>query len=389
MPREDFIKFRRDSSDGWAVSTEALALGEPGYDYTNRVLKIGDGLSLWSALPGSGGGGGGVGPAGPQGPEGPQGVPGPTGATGLIWRDTWDSGVDYLANDAVFYDGASWFASEDPPVAEIPSEASAYWWPLALQGTPGAQGEQGLPGAPGSDATLTVYADAAAVDAVRSAEIGYLNTDTPATFFGAGVSIAYDGDWATIQIETLVVRYGAPTDPASELRQFATIGYETKDGQYVRGWWGGSWSAWALVKPTKAAIRARVFERSDAWSFSSSGEGDIYRVSGAGPHTLDLGAFASSFKGMSAEYFVDASGTGPITLTATGGATVNGGSSVVLPSDVMWFKTTLTTTNTWKVVWSTRGSVPVYMQDTEPAVTGPAIWYETSGGVVIKKWVQT
>lgn len=32
--------------------------------------------------------------------------------------------------------------------------------------------------------------------------------------------------------------------------------------------------------------------------------------------------------------------------------------------------------------------VPTYIQDAEPAVTGPAIWYQTSGGVVIKKWVQ-
>lgn len=32
--------------------------------------------------------------------------------------------------------------------------------------------------------------------------------------------------------------------------------------------------------------------------------------------------------------------------------------------------------------------VPTYIQDSEPAVTGPAVWYQTSGGVVIKKWVQ-
>ena len=32
--------------------------------------------------------------------------------------------------------------------------------------------------------------------------------------------------------------------------------------------------------------------------------------------------------------------------------------------------------------------VPTYIQDSEPAVTGPAVWYQTSGGVAIKKWVQ-
>lgn len=56
MPRQDFIKFRRDSSDGWATSTEALALGEPGYDYTNKVVKVGTGVDLWADLDALGGG---------------------------------------------------------------------------------------------------------------------------------------------------------------------------------------------------------------------------------------------------------------------------------------------------------------------------------------------
>jgi len=34
------------------------------------------------------------------------------------------------------------------------------------------------------------------------------------------------------------------------------------------------------------------------------------------------------------------------------------------------------------------GGVPTFIQDTEPVISGPAIWYQTSGGVVIKKWVQ-
>jgi len=33
---------------------------------------------------------------------------------------------------------------------------------------------------------------------------------------------------------------------------------------------------------------------------------------------------------------------------------------------------------------------PLFIQQTEPIVTGPAIWYQTDGsGNVIKKWVQT
>ena len=32
--------------------------------------------------------------------------------------------------------------------------------------------------------------------------------------------------------------------------------------------------------------------------------------------------------------------------------------------------------------------VPTFIRDTEPDFNGPAIWYQTSDGVVIKKWVQ-
>ncbi len=33
---------------------------------------------------------------------------------------------------------------------------------------------------------------------------------------------------------------------------------------------------------------------------------------------------------------------------------------------------------------------PVFVQETEPIVSGPAVWYQTDGsGNVIKKWIQT
>ena len=85
-------------------------------------------------------------PAGPTGPQGPIGL---TGATGIVWRNLWSPSVDYVNNDAVFYDGASWFAAGDPPVGEVPSQSSGYWYPLALQGATGPQGEQGIQGIQG------------------------------------------------------------------------------------------------------------------------------------------------------------------------------------------------------------------------------------------------
>jgi hypothetical protein len=90
-----------------------------------------------------------------QGIQGNTGATGPTGATGIEWEGTWSNTVDYINNDAVFYNGASWFASGNPPVGEIPSLTSTYWFPLALQGATGPQGIQGIQGIQGDPGSLS------------------------------------------------------------------------------------------------------------------------------------------------------------------------------------------------------------------------------------------
>jgi len=45
------IKLRRDTYQNWYDNNPILAEGEPGYDLTNKKLKIGDGVALWRALP--------------------------------------------------------------------------------------------------------------------------------------------------------------------------------------------------------------------------------------------------------------------------------------------------------------------------------------------------
>jgi len=44
------IKLRRDTAANWTLEDPVLAEGEPGYDTTNNILKIGDGSSTWSGL---------------------------------------------------------------------------------------------------------------------------------------------------------------------------------------------------------------------------------------------------------------------------------------------------------------------------------------------------
>lgn len=44
------IRIRRGTAAQWAASITPLLLGEPGIDLTNRIIKIGDGSTLWTSL---------------------------------------------------------------------------------------------------------------------------------------------------------------------------------------------------------------------------------------------------------------------------------------------------------------------------------------------------
>lgn len=145
---------------------------------------------------------GATGATGAQGPQGIQGIQGekgdkgdkgdtgdtgpigPTGATGIEWQGTWSNTTDYVNNDAVFYNGASWFAAGDPPVGDIPSESSAYWFPLALQGATGPQGPQGIQGIQGEPGSLD-----------------NLNVDSPITYDSITSTVGFD--WSATELDDL------------------------------------------------------------------------------------------------------------------------------------------------------------------------------------------
>ena len=91
----------------------------------------------------SGGGGGGVGPIGPQGNTGPTGPQGPVGPAGLEWRGPWVSGTSYVADDAVGYNGASWFCTLATSGNQPPNLDTTHWALLASQGAIGPTGPAG------------------------------------------------------------------------------------------------------------------------------------------------------------------------------------------------------------------------------------------------------
>lgn len=54
MAVNDLITFRKGIASQWISANPVLASGEPGYDLTNSILKIGDGVSNWTSLSGIG-----------------------------------------------------------------------------------------------------------------------------------------------------------------------------------------------------------------------------------------------------------------------------------------------------------------------------------------------
>jgi hypothetical protein len=53
------LKLRRGTTAEWTAANPVLGDGEPGYDKDLKVLKIGDGVTVWNDLAAQGGGGGG------------------------------------------------------------------------------------------------------------------------------------------------------------------------------------------------------------------------------------------------------------------------------------------------------------------------------------------
>jgi hypothetical protein len=94
-----------------------------------------------------------IGPAGPQGiqgPVGPQGPIGPVGPAGLNWQGAWSASGTYVIDDAVGYNGASWFCINPVgPSATPPDLDTTNWALLAAQGAQGPAGATGAQGPTG------------------------------------------------------------------------------------------------------------------------------------------------------------------------------------------------------------------------------------------------
>lgn len=109
------------------------------YSLSNGVLSLG----IPQGFPGD---------KGDKGDKGDRGDAGQIGPAGLTFRGSWSNVIDYVQNDAVYHDGASWFAMQDPTLGAVPGANNA-WVPLAIMGQKGDPGDDGTDGTNGTSVT--------------------------------------------------------------------------------------------------------------------------------------------------------------------------------------------------------------------------------------------
>lgn len=148
----------------------------------------------------------GPGATGPQGVQGPAGPIGPVGPAGLTWKGAWASGTSYVADDAVGYNGASWFCILATSGTSNPSVDTTHWALLAAQGAQGIQGVQGPTGPQGAGATQTLQQT---VDLGNSITNGTLTTTLSASSIVVGKLSTTNG--VTISNSQLLYNKGTRT----------------------------------------------------------------------------------------------------------------------------------------------------------------------------------
>ena len=141
---EDLVNYFCNNGGGGGGIGPTGPQGPAGIQGIQGVM----GLTGPQGIPGSSSGAGATGATGPQGA---QGIPGPVGPAGLNWQGSWSALGVYVPDDAVGFNGASWFClNAVGPSASNPLIDPANWALLASEGAVGPAGPTGPAGVAGA-----------------------------------------------------------------------------------------------------------------------------------------------------------------------------------------------------------------------------------------------
>jgi len=139
----DIVTYFCDNGGGGGTGP-AGPVGPPG-------IQGAQGVAGPTGPQGTAGSAGGAGTTGATGPQGIQGVAGPVGPAGLNWQGPWSPLGIYAPDDAVGFNGASWFClNAVGPSASNPLIDPTNWALLASEGAVGPAGPTGASGVAGA-----------------------------------------------------------------------------------------------------------------------------------------------------------------------------------------------------------------------------------------------
>lgn len=209
LAKNKFVRTTIGNNKDLMIFGAKVGTSKRGDIYQNYAMEINDFATILPAGP--------TGAQGIQGPTGPQGVPGPVGPAGLNWQGAWSASGTYVVDDAVGYNGASWFCIANVgPSATPPNADPTKWALLAAQGATGATGAtgaQGPTGPAGTSNTLSIgtvttlpAGSSATATITGSSPVQTLNLGIPeGASGGAGNYLKYVGSVSQIGTNNPVV----------------------------------------------------------------------------------------------------------------------------------------------------------------------------------------
>jgi collagen type VII alpha len=208
------------------VSLMAGNLGQlPGSSPSSWTLLAAAGSAGANGAVGVTGATGAPGATGPQGPAGATGATGAAGAVGMNYRGVWNSGLNYLANDAVTFQGSTYLAQMAGTDLQ-PDANPAAWQVIAQAGGAGPTGAAGAAATVTVGTVTTLSAGAqATVSNSGTAQAAVLNFGIPQGVQGtagsggsggSAVSNGFASMYHTVSYATTYYSINSPTASATE-----------------------------------------------------------------------------------------------------------------------------------------------------------------------------
>jgi len=216
LAKNKFVRTTIDNNKDLMIFGAKVGFNKRGDLYQNYAMEINDFAATLPAGP--------TGAQGVAGVTGPAGIPGPVGPAGLNWQGAWSALGTYVIDDAVGYDGASWFCI-DPvgPSATTPDTDPTNWALLAAEGAQGPTGATGLQGPTGASGPSNVLSIGSVTTlSAGSSATATITGSSPIQTLNLGIPQGAAGGAGAYQRYVALVSQSGGSNPTSVIKENTT-----------------------------------------------------------------------------------------------------------------------------------------------------------------------